>query len=364
MGLGKTIQTLSLFAYLKATTNLSGPHLVVTPVSVIQNWVNEIQRFTPQLSFCRISGGISERDSALSEADILSGEKDVYLTSYEMIHLEESFFADSKFRWATVTIDEGHRVKNEATQLSKSLVRIQCPFRLLLTGTPVQNNLHELWALLAYILPELFTDSARFDEGVSILNDTLDRNLCSEASALLEGCCMLRRLKSDVEKDLLPKVQCKLYVPLTPVQRRWYRHSLTRKAVAATAVTVGDLYSVLAQLRRVCNHPRQILLKREAERAKARKRVQARSLHADPHEPILDELTGEALAAEDELRGLTGDALIASSGKLALLDRLLVRLRAAGSRVLIFSQVRAPRRAPRCDDAPRSPPARRPWRAR
>jgi SWI/SNF-related matrix-associated actin-dependent regulator of chromatin subfamily A member 5 len=349
MGLGKTIQTLSLFAYLKATTNLSGPHLVVTPVSVIQNWVNEIQRFTPQLSFCRISGGISERDSALSEADILSGEKDVYLTSYEMIHLEESFFADSKFRWATVTIDEGHRVKNEATQLSKSLVRIQCPFRLLLTGTPVQNNLHELWALLAYILPELFTDSARFDEGVSILNDTLDRNLCSEASALLEGCCMLRRLKSDVEKDLLPKVQCKLYVPLTPVQRRWYRHSLTRKAVAATAVTVGDLYCVLAQLRRICNHPRQILLKRDAERAKARKRALTRSPHAlsGLHEPILDALTGEALEEEEELRGLTGDALVASSGKLALLDRLLLRLRTAGSRVLVFSQVHTPRAHPR-----------------
>jgi SWI/SNF-related matrix-associated actin-dependent regulator of chromatin subfamily A member 5 len=261
-----------------------------------------------------------------------------------MIHLEECFFADCKFRWATITIDEGHRVKNEATQLSKSLVRIQCPFRLLLTGTPVQNNLHELWALLAYILPELFIDSARFDEGVSILNDTLDRDLCAQASALLEGCCMLRRLKSDVEKDLPPKVQCKLYVPLTPLQRRWYRRALMREAVAATAVTVGDLYSVLAQLRRVCNHPRQILLKREAERARALSRAQARPEYvlAGSREPILDPLTGEALEAEEELRGLTGDALIASSGKLALLDRLLVRLRAAGSRVLVFSQVRPP----------------------
>ena len=336
MGLGKTIQTLSLFAYLKETTDVSGPHLVVAPVSVIQNWANEIQRFTPQLSFCRISGGREERDLALAEPEILYGLRDIYLTTYEVISIEEAFFADAKFRWATMTIDEGHRLKNEKSILSASLARIESPFRLLLTGTPIQNNLHELWSLMSYLLPELFTDSTRFDSGFS--GEMLDRELCKQASELLEECCMLRRLKSDVEKTLLPKIQCKLYVPLTALQRRWYKRALMRDATAASdTISLARLYSVLTQLIRVCNHPKQILMKREDLREKARKRAAALSDSATP--TTREPLTADILAAEEELRGLVGDALIKSAGKLALLDRLLLRLHKQGSRVLIFSQV-------------------------
>ena len=342
MGLGKTIQTLSLFAYLKAHDEVSGPHLVVTPVTVLQNWINEIQRFTPQLSFCRISGSLAERESIMSEDEIIAGKRDIYLTTYDMIHREESFFADSRFVWATITIDEGHRIKNEDSLLSRALARISCPFRLLLTGTPVQNNLHELWSLLTYILPDYFTDSTVFDQGVNIANDMMDGEICSKARALLEGCLMMRRLKSDVEKELLPKIECKLFVPLTALQRRWYRQVLRKHSDVMKVVTFAELFAVIVNLRKVCNHPKQILIKRDAERLLAEKRVEQRraaNCEFEPREPALEPLTEEAQAMEQELRGLQGEALVKSCGKLALLDRLLLKLRRQGSRVLLFSQV-------------------------
>ena len=342
MGLGKTIQTLSLFAYLKAHDEVSGPHLVVTPVTVLQNWINEIQRFTPQLSFCRISGSLAERESIMSEDEIIAGKRDIYLTTYDMIHREESFFADSRFVWATITIDEGHRIKNEDSLLSRALARISCPFRLLLTGTPVQNNLHELWSLLTYILPDYFTESTVFDQGVNIANDMMDGEICSKARALLEGCLMMRRLKSDVEKELLPKIECKLFVPLTALQRRWYRQVLRKHSDVMKVVTFSELFAVIVNLRKVCNHPKQILIKRDAERLLAEKRVEQRraaNCEFEPREPALEPLTEEAQAMEQELRGLQGEALVKSCGKLALLDRLLLKLRRQGSRVLLFSQV-------------------------
>ena len=342
MGLGKTIQTLSLFAYLKAHDEVSGPHLVVTPVTVLQNWINEIQRFTPQLSFCRISGSLAERDSILSEEDIIAGKRDIYLTTYDLIHREESFFADCQFVWATITIDEGHRIKNDDTMLSRALARISCPFRLLLTGTPVQNNLHELWSLLAYVLPDYFTDSTVFDRGVNVADDMMDRDVCSKARALLDGCFMMRRLKSDVEKELLPKIECKLFVPLTALQRRWYRQILSKRSDAVKVVTFAHLFAVIINLRKVCNHPKQILIKRDAERMLAEKRCEQRkaaNCEFQPREQALEPLSEEAQAMEQELRALQGETLVKSSGKLALLDRLLHKLRKQGSRVLLFSQV-------------------------
>ena len=151
MGLGKTLQTLTFLSALKAAGQ-PGPHLVVTPLAVLQNWANEMKRFVPTLSFIKIHGGVSERDRLLSDPVVLSAGYDVYLTTYDTLRAEEAFFTEA-FLFHTITIDEGHRLKNEASSLCASLGRLNVPFRLLLTGTPLQNNLHELWALLSYILP-------------------------------------------------------------------------------------------------------------------------------------------------------------------------------------------------------------------
>ena len=103
----------------------------------------------------------------------------MYLTTYEVLISEEPFFSDA-FPWATITLDEGHRIKNENARVCQSLNRIHCPFRLLLTGTPLQNDLHELWALCQYILPAIFVDSNRFDEGMQIQDDTMNHSTCMQ----------------------------------------------------------------------------------------------------------------------------------------------------------------------------------------
>lgn len=201
---------------------MAGPHLIIAPLAVLQNWANELNRFCPTIRFRKIYGSIKEREMVLSLPEVQRGLFDVYLTTYETVIVEEAFFSDS-WHWATVTIDEGHRIKNENAVLRAALNRIRSPFRLLLTGTPLQNNLHELWALLNYIMPDVFTDSSIFDEGAAVADDNLNVSTVKKARALLENTMMIRRVKRDVESSLKPKLQCKIYVPMTPIQASWYR---------------------------------------------------------------------------------------------------------------------------------------------
>lgn len=211
MGLGKTIQTLSFLCALKAA-GLPGPHLVVTPLAVLQNWANEMRRFTPSLSFIKVHGGQAERDRLLSDPAVVGITYDVYLTTYDTLRAEEGFFTEACL-WHTVTIDEGHRLKNEQSSLCAALARISVPFRLLLTGTPLQNNLHELWALLSYILPGVLTKASDSFDG-AVDGARVDRLVIGQARRLLEG-MMMRRMKADVESSLLPKVEYVLKSPLT-----------------------------------------------------------------------------------------------------------------------------------------------------
>ena len=350
MGLGKTIQTLAFLSKLKAA-GLPGPHLVVTPLAVLQNWANELKRFTPQLSFVKVHGGASERDRLLTSPAVLQAEYDVYLTTYDTLRAEEAFFTEA-FLFHTITIDEGHRLKNEASSLCASLARLPIPFRLLLTGTPLQNNLHELWALLSYILPGTLS-SESFDGAASVgLDDgQMDRSAVAQARSLLE-CVMMRRVKSQVETSLLPKIEYVLKPPLMPLQRAWYRKLLgeAKSKVSpdggeeggggGSLLSAAQLQSRLMQLQKVCNHPKAIALTIDRDRAAAAAMHAAAAGSSFIKLPPRDNSHLSAEAREDEalLRGLTGEGLVTSSGKMAMLDRLLVRCRAAGSRVLIFSQ--------------------------
>ena len=230
MGLGKTIQTLTFLSALK-DAGQPGPHLVVTPLAVLQNWANEMKRFVPTLSFVKIHGGVSERDRLLSDPAVLSAGYDVYLTTYDTLRAEEVFFTET-FLFHTITIDEGHRLKNEASSLCASLGRLNVPFRLLLTGTPLQNNLHELWALLSYILPGVLSKAgeASIEEAADVEAGEMDRTAVGQARALLES-LMIRRVKSEVESSLLPKKEYVLKLPLTALQREWYRALLPRNSL-------------------------------------------------------------------------------------------------------------------------------------
>jgi SNF2 family DNA or RNA helicase len=278
MGLGKTIQTLSFLSALKAA-GLPGPHLVVTPLAVLQNWANEIKKFTPGLTVAKVQGSRGERDRILDMPAVTGGEYDVYLTTYETVLSEEAFFTES-FLFHTITIDEGHRLKNEQGQLSAALARITVPFRLLLTGTPLQNNLNELWALMHYILPEtldgckvrilrfIFGPAVRdvlkfncrwlravqeqFETACNLEGGQLNRGVVTQARSLLES-LMVRRVKSEVEKSLKPKLQYVLKVPLGALQRQWYRRFLQKDSETAELVSRSQLIAKMMQMQKVAS---------------------------------------------------------------------------------------------------------------
>ena len=244
-----------------------GPHLVVTPLAVLINWTNEIKKFTPGLSFCKIHGSQDERDGILTTVAILDAEYDVYLTTYDMILSEEAFFTEA-FLFHTITIDEGHRLKNENSSLCAALSRISCPFRLLLTGTPIQNSMHELSALLHYILPDII-DASMFDATCDKDTGVVDQRAVANARGLLES-LMLRRVKAEVEKSLLPKKEYVLRVPLCALQRAWYQRVLTKASGATELVSASQLNAKIMQLQKICNHPKAVVLQFDRDRAAAR----------------------------------------------------------------------------------------------
>eukprot|EP01043_Picozoa_sp_COSAG02_P012158 COSAG02_NODE_464_length_21824_cov_80.221082_3_plen_447_part_00 len=152
MGLGKTLQSISLLAFLHKFKSISGPHMVVVPKTTLGNWCNEFKRWYPALRVLKFHGDKEER-ALIRERDLHFGSFDVVVLSYEVAIREKSSLV--KFPWEYMLIDEAHRIKNENSVLSQIIRLYNTKCRLLITGTPLQNNLHELWALLNFLLPEV-----------------------------------------------------------------------------------------------------------------------------------------------------------------------------------------------------------------
>jgi SWI/SNF-related matrix-associated actin-dependent regulator of chromatin subfamily A member 5 len=152
MGLGKTLQSISLLAFLHKFKSISGPHMVVVPKTTLGNWCNEFNRWYPALRVLKFHGDKEER-ALIRERDLHFGNFDVVVLSYEVAIREKSALV--KFPWEYMVIDEAHRIKNENSVLSQIIRLYNTKCRLLITGTPLQNNLHELWALLNFLLPEV-----------------------------------------------------------------------------------------------------------------------------------------------------------------------------------------------------------------
>ncbi|KAF2180072.1 ISWI chromatin-remodeling complex ATPase ISW2 [Zopfia rhizophila CBS 207.26] len=270
MGLGKTLQTLSLFQYLEEQDQKSGtsseelrPYLVVCPLSVLNSWVSEAQRWVPNLKVLRFHGTVNERNrlkkvacgiedqygnetkqsknrkasrkagskvSTLPTEDLGADSYKIIVTTYEVFQAEQAWFKHA-FVWRYAVLDEGHKIKNSVTQISTSLKGVSSEYRLILTGTPLQNNLVEMWALLAWLYPEVFTESTEtlFKESFDLNRGKVNRKTMDDSRHLLE-LIMLRRMKdsSGVNLGLPPKEEVLLYVPLTPMQRFWYTRLLTR----------------------------------------------------------------------------------------------------------------------------------------
>ncbi|XP_027352921.1 ISWI chromatin-remodeling complex ATPase CHR11 isoform X1 [Abrus precatorius] len=300
MGLGKTLQTISLLGYLHEFRGIKGPHMVVAPKSTLGNWMNEIRRFCPILRAIKFLGNPDERRHIREEL-LVAGKFDVCVTSFEMAIKEKS--ALRRFSWRYIIIDEAHRIKNENSLLSKTMRLYSTNYRLLITGTPLQNNLHELWSLLNFLLPEIFSSAETFDEWFQISGDNDQQEVVQQLHKVLRP-FLLRRLKSDVEKGLPPKKETILKVGMSQMQKQYYRALLQKDLEVVNAGGERKrLLNIAMQLRKCCNHP--YLFQ-----------------GAEPGPPYT-----------------TGDHLITNAGKMVLLDKLLPKLKERDSRVLIFSQM-------------------------
>ncbi|KAL8743104.1 MAG: hypothetical protein Q9190_004512 [Brigantiaea leucoxantha] len=303
MGLGKTLQTIAFLGYLRHICDIRGPHLIVVPKSTLDNWKREFTMWTPDVDVLVLQGAKDERHLLIN--DRLIDEKfDVCVTSYEMILREKSHL--KKLAWEYIIVDEAHRIKNEESSLAQIIRLFSSRNRLLITGTPLQNNLHELWALLNFLLPDVFGDSEAFDQWFSSQSEDQD-TVVQQLHRVLRP-FLLRRVKSDVEKSLLPKKEINLYIGMSDMQVRWYKKILEKdidavNGAAGKRESKTRLLNIVMQLRKCCNHP--YLFE-----------------GAEPGPPYT-----------------TDEHLIYNAGKMLMLDRILTRMKRQGSRVLIFSQM-------------------------
>ena len=243
MGLGKTVQSIALLAFIYEM-DTKGPFLIAVPLSTIDNWVNEFAKFAPSIPVLKYYhiGGVKERSKLLKNFFRKTNGTGVVITSYDIILRDTSSIMSKD--WKFLIVDEGHRLKNINCRLIRELKRIRTSNRLLLTGTPLQNNLAELWSLLNFIMPEIFSDFEMFskwfdfkdlDLGTNskklnkVINDELEKNLVSNLHTILKP-FLLRRLKKNVLNDILPpKREYIINCPLTPIQRKFYTNTLNRR---------------------------------------------------------------------------------------------------------------------------------------
>jgi SNF2 family DNA or RNA helicase len=218
MGLGKTIQAIAMLLYRAA----DGPALVVCPASVLPNWANEVYRFAPSLQVKQVNNG--DREELVKAA----GAFDVVLITYGILQSEEKLLAD--IRWNTVILDEAHTIKNYQTKTSKAAMALQADFRLILTGTPIQNHLTEIWNLFNFINPGLLGNLQHFNKQYATpvvynAESTVTRHLRKLISPF-----MLRRTKTAVLDELPEKTEIVKMIPLSPDEAAFYE-ALRLKAV-------------------------------------------------------------------------------------------------------------------------------------
>ena len=273
MGLGKTVQSISLLAHLAERQNNWGPFLIVTPASTLHNWQQEFAKFVPALKVIPYWGSVADRKVLRSTCmSYWTGKKPVnrdtpfhvMITSYQLIVSDEAFL--QKVKWQYMILDEAQAIKSSQSIRWKTLLKFNCRNRLLLTGTPIQNSMQELWALLHFIMPTLFDSHDEFSEWFSkdIESHVENRSGGSSLNAhqiqrlhMILKPFMLRRVKKDVQNELGAKIEKNIYCELSPKQRRLYR-GLKDKLPVLELLRGGNdsaLMNLVMQFRKVCNHP-------------------------------------------------------------------------------------------------------------
>ncbi len=322
MGLGKTIQTIVFLYSLYKEGHCRGPFLVSVPLSTIINWEREFETWAPDFYVVTYVGDkdartvTREHELSFEEGAVRGGAKackirsasvkfHVLLTSYELVSIDAALL--SSIEWAVLVVDEAHRLKNNQSKFFRILNSYNIRYKLLLTGTPLQNNLEELFHLLNFLCQDKFNDLVSFqnefadlakEEQVKRLHDML-------------GPHMLRRLKADVLKNMPTKSEFIVRVELSPMQKKYYKYILTRNFEALNTRTGGQqvsLLNIMMDLKKCCNHPYLF--------------------------PVASQ---EAPSLPNGMYEI--NALTKASGKLVLLQKMLRLLKEQGHRVLIFSQM-------------------------
>eukprot|EP00063_Salmo_salar_P061329 XP_014036164.1 PREDICTED: transcription activator BRG1-like isoform X9 [Salmo salar] len=325
MGLGKTIQTIALITYLMENKRVNGPFLIIVPLSTLSNWVYEFDKWAPSVVKVSYKGSPQARRAFIPQ--LRSGKFNVLLTTYEYIIKDKQVLA--KIRWKYMIVDEGHRMKNHHCKLTQVLnTHYLAPRRVLLTGTPLQNKLPELWALLNFLLPTIFKSCSTFEQWFNapfaMTGEKVDLN--EEETILIIRRLhkvlrpfLLRRLKKEVEAQLPEKVEYVIKCDMSALQRVLYRH-MQAKGVLLTDGSEKDkkgkggtktLMNTIMQLRKICNHPYMF--------------------------QQIEESFSEHLGFSGGI--VSGLDLYRASGKFEVLDRILPKLRATNHKVLLFCQM-------------------------
>ncbi|XP_071191499.1 chromodomain-helicase-DNA-binding protein 5-like isoform X4 [Salvelinus alpinus] len=323
MGLGKTVQTIVFLYSLYKEGHSKGPYLVSAPLSTIINWEREFEMWAPDFYVVTYTGDkesravIRENEFTFEDSAVKTGRKvfrmkkdtaikfHVLLTSYELITIDQTILGS--INWACLVVDEAHRLKNNQSKFFRILNGYKIYYKLLLTGTPLQNNLEELFHLLNFLTPERFNNLDGFLEEFA---DISKEDQIKKLHDLL-GPHMLRRLKADVFKNMPSKTELIVRVELSPMQKKYYKFILTRNFEALNSKGGGNqvsLLNIMMDLKKCCNHP--YLFPVAAVEA-----------------PVLPNGSYD------------GNQLVKSSGKLTLLQKMLRKLKDEGHRVLIFSQM-------------------------
>ncbi|XP_060070965.1 lymphoid-specific helicase-like [Ylistrum balloti] len=400
MGLGKTIQCIAMLAHL-VSMGVPGPFIVCAPLSTLPNWYAEFKRFAPKVPVILYHGHKDERTRLrMKMYKKYSVKKDVevqpvVITSYEITIIDRKLL--SSFEWKYLIVDEGHRIKNTHCRLIRELRLYRNTHRLLLTGTPLQNNLSELWSLLNFLLPEIFDDLGSFEAWFDvdrltasnadeeIVKEEQKMNILSMLHQILTP-FMLRRLKQDVELNIPPKKEIMVFAPLTKIQEEFYSSLIDRTILQRVKSTKKPEEKVEVNekgrpVRRTTKKKvnYQLMMAEEADRAELKKTQKGidddeehlaswiAAINEETKKSTLtpardvatptSQVTIKLLNVVMQLRKCcnhpylleypldpgTGnfkvdEDVIRKSGKMLLLDRMLKELKVRGHKVLIFSQ--------------------------
>ncbi|XP_018645948.1 helicase swr1, putative [Schistosoma mansoni] len=398
MGLGKTVQTVAFLGCLAENYNIWGPFLIVTPASTLHNWTQEFAKFLPAFRLVPYWGTPTERkvlrrfwsstrSSNVESVDESDSQLHVVITSYQVVLQDAKFI--NKTAWSYIVLDEAHAIKSTSSLRWKILLSFKCRNRLLLTGTPIQNTMQELWALLHFIMPTLFDSHDEFANWFSrdiesqasvtartgggggsitsssgtgsLITSKLNENQLSRLHLILKP-FMLRRTKTEVEHEISTKTEIMLYCPLSHRQQVLYERLRSKirledlssimsangisdnfssnldntNALSSSSSATAHLINLVMQLRKVCNHPdlwerrdvRFSCITGQIEPNSCRfynSNIKYNAYNNNRNQYAMWKLPN--LLYEDD------------SGKLTTLDYLLSELKSNGHRVLIYSQM-------------------------